>query len=239
MQVEINVPTSASEIHLKTYQRFMAIDQNADGDFIARKMLDIFCGVKEILKVRHKDVALVYSKLIEVLSANQELQPIISINGNQYGFIPDLENITFGEFIDLDSLMTWDNMHKAMAVLYRPITKRYNDLYEIEEYESSSKYSDVMKECPLDIVLGANVFFYHLSNDLLSGLVKHLKQMKTEKPTTAQEDSSKQNTDGLERLTDLRMEILQGRTQSPAYERANAFIHFLTMLKKTELIRSK
>lgn len=239
MQVEINVPTSASEIPLKTYQRFMAIDQNADGDFIARKMLDIFCGVKEILKVRHKDVALVYSKLIEVLSANQELQPIISINGKQYGFIPDLENITFGEFIDLDSLMTWDNMHKAMAVLYRPITKRYNDLYEIEEYESSSKYSDVMKECPLDIVLGANVFFYHLSNDLLSGLVKHLKQMKTEKPTIAQEDSSKQNTDGLERLTDLRMEILQGRTQSPAYERANAFIHFLTMLKKTELIRSK
>ena len=76
MQVEINVPTSASEIPLKTYQRFMAIDQNADGDFIARKMLDIFCGVKEILKVRHKDVALVYSKLIEVLSANQELQPI-------------------------------------------------------------------------------------------------------------------------------------------------------------------
>ena len=49
------------------------------------------------------------------------------INGDEveFGFIPKLDNISLGEFVDLDSYMSdWDNMHKAMAVLYRPVTFR-------------------------------------------------------------------------------------------------------------------
>ena len=52
-----------------------------------------------------------------------------------FGFIPDLENMTFGEYVDLDNFITdWQSMHKAMAVLYRPITFEKNDKYLIEEY---------------------------------------------------------------------------------------------------------
>ena len=44
--------------------------------------------------------------------------------------------MTFGEYTDLDSYIgDWDNMHKVMAVLYRPITKKgLNNTYEIEKY---------------------------------------------------------------------------------------------------------
>ena len=57
-------------------------------------------------------------------------------------------------------------MHKAMAVLFRPITKHYKQLYDIEEYESSSKYEDYMRRMPLNVALGALVFFYRLGMKL-------------------------------------------------------------------------
>jgi len=57
MRVEILVPETLSEITLEQYQRFTALDQSADPDFLMRKMLDIFCGVKDILKVKKKECA--------------------------------------------------------------------------------------------------------------------------------------------------------------------------------------
>jgi len=67
--------------------------------------------------------------------------------------------MTLGEYIDLDTYFgDWDNMHKAMSVLYRPVTKEKNDLYNIEDYDGT-KYSDVLKSMPLDVVLGSIVFF--------------------------------------------------------------------------------
>jgi hypothetical protein len=50
-------------------------------------------------------------------------------------------------------------MHKAMAVLFRPIKKKQGTKYLIEDYEGSHKYSELMKEIPLDVVMGAMVFF--------------------------------------------------------------------------------
>jgi hypothetical protein len=57
-------------------------------------------------------------------------------------------------------------MHKAMAVLFRPITKKRKDLYDIEEYDGSDKYADYMKYMPLNVALGAVVFFYRLGMKL-------------------------------------------------------------------------
>ena len=53
-----------------------------------------------------------------------------------------------------------------MAILFRPITKRIGDKYLIEDYEGSDKYSELMQFAPLGAVMGAVVFFYHLSKEL-------------------------------------------------------------------------
>ena len=87
------------------------------------------------------------------------------INDIEYGFIPNLDEMSFGEYIDLDTYIgDWDNIEKAMGVLYRPIEMRKNNRYHLKEYEAGD--SEHLKDMPLDAVLGSILFFYHLGNDL-------------------------------------------------------------------------
>ena len=46
MKIEINVPTSLSEITLRQYQKFLKIaEENPEGNFLDAKMIEIFCGI--------------------------------------------------------------------------------------------------------------------------------------------------------------------------------------------------
>jgi len=98
------------------------------------------------------------------------------ISGKEYGFIPKLDDITYGENKDISSYMKWDTMHKAMAVMYRPITLKQRRKYLIEDYEGSHKYSEIMKSAPMDVVMGAMLFFSNLTNDLLNYIPNYLEQ---------------------------------------------------------------
>ena len=74
--------------------------------------------------------------------------------------MPNLDKISIGEYIDIESNVSgFKNMHKAMAVLYRPVTKKHKDKYQIEEYSGSQEYSEALKYMPLNAALGAMVFF--------------------------------------------------------------------------------
>ena len=81
-----------------------------------------------------------------------------TMKGKEYGFIPKLEDMSFGEYVDLDTYVgDFENIHRAMAVLYRPITQKYNDKYLIEEYEGDD--NEIMKDMPMDAVLSSIIFF--------------------------------------------------------------------------------
>lgn len=230
MKVEISIPESLDEITLEQYQRFATIDPNADKDFLARKMLEVFCGVQDTLKVKLKDVEKVYQSLSESLEVNCPFVPRFNLGDKEFGFIPRLDDITFGEYIDLDSLFTWPNMHRALAILYRPVTKSYANLYDIEEYESSEKYSELMKKAPASIAIGAVVFFWTLSNDLVKAFLS--KQAKKE--TIAHDHNSMLSTDGTQLLTLLQEVTLQNKRQLPDYAQANVYINYLTSKQKEE-----
>lgn len=230
MRVEISIPESLNEITLEQYQRFVAIDSNATKDYQARKMLEIFCGVSDTLKVRKKDVDLVYSKISAAFGKRYELVTQFSIDGKDFGFIPNLENISFGEYIDLDNLLSWENMHKAMAVLYRPITERAKDFYKIEEYESSSKYSESMKKAPASVAVGAGVFFWTLSNDLSSAILSKNR----EKMTIPHGHNLPHDGVGPQHLIDLVAETSQKSKELPSYQQANAFINLVSSLQKID-----
>ena len=230
MKVEISIPTSLSEVTLEQYQRFSKIDPNSNKDFVARKMLEIFCGVTETLKVKKSSVDKVYDTLNKAFNKKYPLVPRFTLDGVEYGFIPNLDNITFGEYIDLDELISWETMHRALAVMYRPVTKNHKNLYQIEEYEGSSKYSSAMLKAPASVALGAVVFFWTLSNELLIASQTSSKNQK--KGTTAHEASSTLSMDGWQQLKPLQKEILQNKETLPDYLLANAFIHYLTTQPK-------
>ena len=228
MKVQISIPTSTKEITLEQYQRFVSLSK-LDDDILKRKMLDIFCGVKDILKVKATDVNKVTSKLNQVLQEPVSFQETFTLDGKPFGFIPSLEDITFGELVDLDNLLKWDTMHMAMSILFRPITNKVGARYEIEEYESSTKYSELMKKAPLSVVFGAMVFFWTLSSDLLTDSLVSLASKKKEQTNTQQEASTQQNMDGLQQYIHLAGEILQNKKRLKSSQQADAFIHLATL----------
>lgn len=182
MKLQITIPTSLDEITLEQYQKFLSIAKdNPDGEFLQHKMVEIFCGIdlKNAAQISFKDVNEITTNLSNLFNKKYELKRTFKLGNTEFGFIPNLDEITLGEYTDLDKYISdWDKMHNAMAVLYRPITKKLKDKYQIEEYNGSYTYCDAMKYAPVDVVLGAVVFFYNLGNELLKSTIHYLESNK-------------------------------------------------------------
>jgi hypothetical protein len=180
MKLEITIPTELSEIKLSQYQKFIKIAKdNEDGEFLRQKMVQIFCNIdlKDVATIKYKQVSEITAKMFEQFTKKHQLIKSFKLNGKEFGFIPNLDDLKTGEYVDLDTyIVDWDDIHKAMAVLYRPITRRQGEKYLIEEYEGSDKYCEVLKDMPLDVALGAYVFFYHLGKDLLQSTMTFLEE---------------------------------------------------------------
>lgn len=180
MKIKILIPTSLNEITLEQYQRFISIaEKNEDNNFLQLKMLEIFCGVSlEIASnMSLKDVTEITASINEMFAKEYKLQTIFKLADTNFGFIPNLDEISLGEFTDLDNYFgKMDKLHNAMAVLYRPIIDKFRDKYSIQDYNGSITYCDVMKSMPMDVVFGAMVFFYNLSNELLISSMNYLEQ---------------------------------------------------------------
>ena len=176
MKVDIEIPESLNEITLDQYQRYLKIqDNNEDEKFLAVKMIEIFCGIRgdHVLLMRATDINSIVQILTEMLNDTPKLQTMFKMKGTQYGFIPKLDDMSFGEYIDLDTFIgDWDNMHRAMNVLYRPIVNQYGDKYNIKDYNVDNAES--MKDMPMSAVLGSIVFFYNLGMDLSKAMLNYL-----------------------------------------------------------------
>ena len=174
MQVEVSVPSSLREVKLKNYQELL-IKENPDNDDMLKCILNI--NTKELGKIKDKDVDNLLAIINKLFDKKHEFIPTFKMKGVLYGFIPKLDDITYGENKDVTSYINdWGNMHKAMAVLFRPVKQKQNSKYLIEDYEGSHKYSEMMKNMPLDVVLGAMVFFWNLTNALLNSIPNYLEK---------------------------------------------------------------
>jgi hypothetical protein len=178
MKVNINVPDSLNEITLYQYQRFeKLIQENEASHFVNQKTIEIFCNIelKDVARIRIADIDDLLLHLNNLLQQKPKLTKTFKLGVYEFGFIPKLEDMTSGEFIDLENyLSSTESLHQAMAVLFRPIKSKVKDLYTIEEYESSYKYSEVLKYMPLDIALGSMLFFLTLQNDCVNALTDYI-----------------------------------------------------------------
>lgn len=180
MKLVIDVPDSLREISLHQYQKFtkLNVPENQGSTFLLQKQIEIFCNVnlRDLATIKYRDIETITNHLNDIFdNSNTNLVERFKLGGVEYGFIPKLEDITLGEYIDLDNYLgDWDKMHKAMSVLYRPITTKVKDKYQIEEYDGT-KYEEEMMYMPLDIAINAMVFFYQLNRDLLDLTLNYLK----------------------------------------------------------------
>ena len=210
MKVDLVVPNSLADITLGQYQKFVKISEsNTDEKFISIKMLEIFCKLKleTIMTMKATSIKTVTATLTEMFNAKQDLKHIFRMDGIQYGFIPNLEDMTFGEYVDLDSnISDFQEMHKAMAVLYRPIEKKFKGQYTIEPYEA--KEADFMKAMPMDVVFGSMIFFYHLGSDLSKVMMDYLQQEENRELHTQLLELSAKNGVGISQFLNSLKEML-------------------------------
>jgi len=175
MEANIQIPTKLNEISLGDYQRFIEVSEKSNDDnFVFEKMIEIFCKIKlmEVIQIKWSDIQYIAGRITEAFQEKPKFIPRFKIQNIEFGFIPSLEDMSFGEFIDLQNNMEKiEDFHKAMAVLYRPITEKRKDKYEIEKYVSAANYSEVMKYAPVDVALAAKVFFCDLQKELLSSTI--------------------------------------------------------------------
>ena len=220
MQLQITVPTSLNEITLDQYQRFVSImENNPESDFVQQKMIEIFCNVplKLVPTIPLKEVNEIIALLNEMFNAEYKLKPIFKLGNTNFGFIPNLDEISLGEFSDLDNYFgKWDKMHNAMAVLYRPVVEKYKDKYNIEDYNGSITYCDVMKHIPMDVVMGAMVFFYNLSSELMISSLNYLEK-NPQVQAMIDKHNLEQNGDGIHLSMLYLKEMLEDLMKFPNY----------------------
>ena len=213
MDIDIIIPEGLQDITLEQYQKFLAL-KSKDDMFLTQKAVEIFCNVPLILvdKMAYNTVQRLAKRVFSYFESKPSLVKKKSLKKRLYGFVPNLEEITLGEYVDLDAnVVDWANMHKAMAVLYRPVVSEAGDYYEIEEYDGTDKYSEEMKQMTLEVVLGSLVFFYRLGIDLSIAMTESLEeQMST---TSLPKQTSEESGDGTEVFINSLKETLQSLKQ--------------------------
>lgn len=182
--MKINIPTTLNEITLKQYLSFKAaVSKNQEEDFLKLALVTIFCNVslEDAVKISVKDFNDIALQVSQTLQQEPKFTQRFKLGGKEFGFIPNLDKITAGEYIDLDKYLKEEETYsRAMAVLFRPIDNSFKDLYNIEPYISSEKYRLELEEMPLDVALGSIVFFYSLSNELLKATKTYFQQQTAE-----------------------------------------------------------
>jgi len=210
MQIEINVPTSLNEITLEQYQRYLkATEETPDGSLLDAKIIEIFCGipVSESYKLKMSSVQSIVDILVDMLNEKPTHINRFSLDGVQYGFIPDLDEMSLGEYVDLDgNASDWQKMHVAMNVLYRPIKIKKGTKYSIQEYTAEDP--DKMKDMPLGVAIGSLFFFYKLGLELSSHTI--LSSVNQQEMETIQEQlTSETSGDGTHQFIASLEEMLQ------------------------------
>ena len=224
MKAKITIPETLNEIKLFQYQEFLVKSEGLTDYDLAQCMVECFLSLPKVivLKMSLKEVTAISVHLNELFQEKQQLQLSFKLESEdvsqEFGFINDIENMSIGEYTDLDTYVTdWNNMHKTMAVLYRPLITRYKDKYTIAEYEGTSEFSEVMKFMPLDVALGSLVFFYRLGNELLAAtrqyLVQEVAEMALQEKNNLQKDGG-----GTIASTHSLREMLLNLTQLPNYQ---------------------
>jgi len=214
--LEFKAPTKLSEIPLKHYQEFKELcSKSNDEEFIMHKTIEIFCGMRlvDAVRIKAKDLMDVVFELHKVFSEKPEFVKTFKIKDMEFGFIPVLEDMSWAEFIDLEKhLSDWGTYHRAMAVLYRPITKKHKGSYEIAPYSGTEEFAEVMKYSPLNAVLSSSIFFWNLENELYPAFLSYLESLLKKKDTLSMTIVKKLNLeksgDGTLQSIDLLRETL-------------------------------
>jgi len=182
MSIKIKIPTSLKDITLRQYKEYLKIeDYVKDELFLNAKMIEIFCDVPidKVMLLKFNDSSEISNVISKIFDEKPSLVTRFELNGIDYGFQPQLDELTLGEYIDLDTYIgDWENMEKAMNVLYRPVIVKLKDKYNIDEYVLGN--DEILLDMPMSAVLSSIFFLWNLGLDLSKLMTSSLQEGETE-----------------------------------------------------------
>lgn len=220
-QIELEVPTTMNDITLGQYQKYIKVaDENEGADeFVNKKLIEIFCNItlRDVEQIPMVEAEKVITILGKAFEEKPELIRHFKLLDVEMGFIPKLDDISLGEYIDLENTISdWQNIHKAMAVLFRPVNFKSKDKYTIAPYSPNEDIQSLMKEMPLDVVMGAMVFFYDLGRELSIATLNYMEQEMKKRPQTSQlKEVLAQSGVGISQFTHLLKEMSSNSMRLP------------------------
>ena len=233
-QIELEVPTTLSDIKLWQYQKYMKIieqnktedaeDEEKINDFLNMKLVEIFCNVSlvDVSRIPLKE----YQKVLTILNKAFEEKPKLiqrfKLHDVDMGFVPKLDDITLGEYVDIETnISDWQKMHKAMAVLYRPVNFKAKDKYGVAPYKVNEEIQEAMKEMPLDVAISSMLFFYNLGNDLLGAIPKYLEENLKKEDMQTLDKHLQKNGDGINQFMHSLKVMSETSMQLPSFHSTN------------------
>lgn len=166
---EYKIPT---HLTINDYVKVFKVKDLFEDDYFAAKLISIITGadMTKLLEADREKVGYVFEQIYKILPLDKPgFLDKFTLDGVEYGFIPSWKKMSFGEFADLDTLMTkkpdevLDYLHIITAILYRPITKsKSKHNFEIEKYNQNTmdERSELFKnKLDIEVALGAQFFF--------------------------------------------------------------------------------
>lgn len=183
-ELEIRIPTSYNDITLKQYLSLQKEMENYkdDEEAVTAVMLYHLCGLDpmDLKGLAIEDYNYIKAELSQFIgNIELDLQRFVWIDGVEYGFEPNLSNMSYGAYSDItkyQQIQIDDNWANIMSILYRPVVKKQGDMYAIEGYTGElnpTKFLNV----GMDVHFGALFFLLGLSTDLLKDTLNSLKEM--------------------------------------------------------------
>ena len=181
MKFTLYFPSNYNEITIQQYREITALDKKHKQDIhkvMATIRILTNAAEDQLVQITSKDILRI-EKVLQWLRTppqTSEVQRTFVMDDVEYGLVPDMENLSVGEFADLEIYCenADENMHKIMSVLYRPITRKVSNWYEVEPYKPTQSKTEAMLQAPFGVAVALMVFFSVIAKESAQSLPQYL-----------------------------------------------------------------
>ncbi len=178
--MKITLPDNFSEVTVGQYKKVWAMyEKEGDAYNAQRRCIELLSGLEpnslqDATWESIEQASTTLNWLMKDPDPFTRKMPLVrrfELRGQQYGFIPDLSKLTVGEYADLETMCSggiFEVLEKVCAILFREVITEKLDKYEIANYRISKERKAAMLDLPMNIAIGAVVFFCNTAKELIS-----------------------------------------------------------------------
>ena len=170
---EYNIPQFIS---IENYSKIYKVKDLFSDDYFSAKLVNLVTGapVEDLLESDYQELSYIAAYIMSLIPLDTpKFVDRFELNGVKYGFFPNWRDLTYAEFVDIDTISTkkqeevLDMLHILCSVMYRPIiNERSEHDFDIEKYDVKKMVTRselFKKELDCKYVLGAMFFFINFA----------------------------------------------------------------------------